>query len=162
MAENNPSHNDEIKVLRKGENHGSPAIDQQQESPKAGIPKNGSGLAIKPVRTYYKAITPTQSLFYDDNKFPSLKGKFLVVSYAESAIHGLAFNNTEDLDEEIIVRLPEVRGHIASIAKSPTGDLYVGGENIYKLVSIDKAKIYRLISLRQIAKIFRLRIYLLI
>ena len=64
-------------------------------------------LAIKPVRTYYKAITPTQSLFYNDNKFPSLKGKFLVVSYAESVLRGLAFNNTGNLIEEVIVRLPK-------------------------------------------------------
>ena len=79
-------------------------------------------------------------LFYDDNKFPSLKGKFLVVSYAESVLRGLAFNNTGNLIEEIIVRLPEVRGHITSIAKAPNGDLYIGGENIYKLVSIDNTK----------------------
>ena len=85
-------------------------------------------------------MAPSQMLFYDDNKFPSLKGKFLVVSYAESVLRGLAFNNTGNLIEEVSVRLPEVRGHIASIAKAPNGDIFIGGENIYKLVSIDKIK----------------------
>ena len=56
------------------------------------------------------------------------------------SIHGLAFNNTGNLIEEVSVRLPEVRGHIASIAKAPSGDIYIGGENIYKLVSIDNIK----------------------
>ena len=55
-------------------------------------------------------------------------------------LHGLAFNNTGNLIEEVSVRLPEVRGHIASIAKAPSGDIYIGGENIYKLVSIDNIK----------------------
>jgi glucose/arabinose dehydrogenase len=140
VAENNPSRNNEINVLRKGENYGSPAIDQQQQSPKSGVLKNGSSLAIKPARTYHKVMAPSQVLFYDDNKFPSLKGKFLVVSYAESVLRGLAFNNTGNLLEEVTVRLPEIRGHIASIAKTPSGDLYIGGENIYKLVSIDNSK----------------------
>ena len=84
VAENNPSRNNEINVLRKGENYGSPALDQQQQSPKSGVSTIGSSLAMKPARTYHKAITPTQVLFYNDNTFPSLKGKFLVVSYAES------------------------------------------------------------------------------
>ncbi len=85
-------------------------------------------------------MAPSQVLFYDDNKFPSLKGKFLVVSYSEPVLRGLAFNNTGKLIEEVTVRLPEVRGHIASIAQTPSGDLYLGGENIYKLVSIDNTK----------------------
>ena len=140
VAENNPSRNNEINVLRKGENYGSMPGDQQQQSPKSGVPKIGSSMAIKPARTYQKVMAPSQVLFYDDNKFPSLKGKFLVVSYAESVLRGLAFNNTGNLIEEVSVRLPEVRGHIASIAKSPNGDIYLGGENIYKLVSIDNSK----------------------
>ena len=140
VAENNPSRNNEINVLRKGENYGSMTGDQQEQSPKSGVPKIGSILAIKPARTYQKVMAPSQMLFYDDNKFPSLKGKFLVVSYAESVLRGLAFNNTGNLIEEVSVRLPEVRGHIASIAKAPSGDIYIGGENIYKLVSIDNIK----------------------
>ena len=83
VAENNPSRNNEINVLRKGENYGSMTGNQQEQSPK-GVPKIGSILAIKPARTYQKLMAPSQMLFYDDNKFPSLKGKFLVVSYAES------------------------------------------------------------------------------
>ena len=140
VAENNPSRNNEINVLRKGENYGSMTGDQQEQSPKSGVSKIGSILAIKPARTYQKVMAPSQMLFYDDNKFPSLKGKFLVVSYAESVLRGLAFNNTGNLIEEVSVRLPEVRGHIASIAKAPSGDIYIGGENIYKLVSIDNIK----------------------
>ena len=138
VTENNPSRNDEINVLRKGENYDSPAMEQQ--SLKAGVPKMGNISAIEPVRTYHKAMMPTQALFYDDNKFPSLKGKFLVVSYAETALYGLAFNSTGNLIEEVTIRLPEVLGHIASIAKAPNGDLFLGGENIYKLVSIDNSR----------------------
>lgn len=92
---------------------------------------------IKPARTYYSAITPTQAVYYDGNKFPNLKGKFLVVSYGERSIYSLSINKTGNIVEEVGIRFPEVRGHIISIAKAPNGDLYIGGENLYKLVSID-------------------------
>ena len=39
VAENNPSRNNEINVLRKGENYGSMTGDQQQQSPKQGYLK---------------------------------------------------------------------------------------------------------------------------
>ena len=53
---------------------------------------------------------------------------------------GLHLTDTGNLIEEVSIRLPEVRGHIISIAKSPNGEIYLGGENIYKLVSIDNSK----------------------
>ena len=140
VAENNPSRKSEINILRKGENYGSMPGDQQQQSPKSGVPKMGRSMAIKPARTYQKVMGPSEVVFYDDNKFPSLKGKFLFVSYPESVLRGLTINSTGNLIEEVSVRLPEVRGHIVSIAKSPNGDIYLGGENIYKLVSIDNSK----------------------
>ncbi|MGA8842954.1 MAG: hypothetical protein WB511_05160 [Nitrososphaeraceae archaeon] len=37
--------------------------------------------------------------------------------------------------------MPEIQGHIISIAKAPDGDIYIGGENIYKLISIDRNRI---------------------
>ena len=112
----------------------------EQQSPKSLVSKIGSSIAMQPARTYQKVMAPSQVLFYDDNKFPSLKGKFLVVSYPESVLRGLAFNRTGNLIEEVSIRLPEVRGHIISVAKSPNGEIYLGGENIYKLVSIDNSK----------------------
>ena len=35
--------------------------------------------------------------------------------------------------------MPEIRGHIVAIANTtPNGEIYIAGENIYKIVTIDK------------------------
>ncbi len=137
VAENDASRHDEINVLKKGGNYGFPVAQiPPSSSPLSSLTDNSS--AIQPVRTYYSTITPTQAIYYDGNQFPALKGKFLVVSYSERSIYSLSLNKTGNVVEEIGIRLPEVRGHIISITKAPNGDLYIGGENLYKLVSIDR------------------------
>src|SRR5207247_1538219 len=96
--------------------------------------------AILPARTYYKIITPTQAIFYDGNIFPALKDKFLIASYSENSIYALTLNSTGSITEELAIRLPEARGHLIAIAKAPNGDVYLGGENIYKLASLDNTR----------------------
>ena len=94
--------------------------------------------AIKPARTYFPPITPFQAIFYDENKFPTLKGKFLIVSYGERSIYAIGLNGNGSISEEPVIRLPDTRGHLVSIAKSHEGDIYIGGENLYKLQSIER------------------------
>ncbi len=137
-AENDVRYHDEINVLTKGGNYGFPLVQPSSQSASVPSSQTDNSSAIKPVRTYYNPITPTQAVYYDGNKFPALKNKFLVVSYGERSIYSLSINKSGSIVEEVAIRLPEVRGHIISIAKAPNGDLYVGGESIYKLVSIDK------------------------
>ena len=134
VAENDARNHDEINILKRGENYGFPVSPQLS----VGKSQTDNPSAVQPVRTYYKTITPTQIVYYDGNKFPSLKNRFIIVSFFEGSIYALSLNATGDLVEEVAIRLPEVRGHIISIAKAPNGDLYIGGENLYKLVSIDR------------------------
>jgi glucose/arabinose dehydrogenase len=83
-AENDARSNDEINVLKKGGNYGFPATQQQPTSlPSALESLTDNRSDIMPARTYYKTITPAQAIYYDSNKFPILKGKFLLVSYGE-------------------------------------------------------------------------------
>jgi glucose/arabinose dehydrogenase len=135
VAENDAKNGDKLYILKDGGNYGVP--DQQQLSSvilKAS--QSNSSLGIEPFRIYHKTITPTQAIFYDGNKFPSLKGKFLIVAQGEGSIYALTLNNTGSF-KELAIRLPDVQGHITSIAKAPNGDIYLGGERIYKLTSID-------------------------
>ena len=126
VTETDPSHYDEINVLEKGENYGFPAAGTS--TVRSSDTDNSS--AIKPARTYYKTVTPTQALYYDGNKFPYLRGKFLIASYGEGSIYALSLNKTGSVVEEIAIRLPEIQDHVISIAKAPGGDLYIGGEKI--------------------------------
>jgi glucose/arabinose dehydrogenase len=136
-AENGAKHHDEINVLEKGGNYGYPANRQKEQSSPSSWAQTDNSSSIPPARTYYKTITPTQMIFYDDNRFRGLKDMFLVTSYGEGSIYALSLNKTGHLLEEVAIRLPEVRGHINSIAKAPNGDIYIAGENMYKLISID-------------------------
>lgn len=140
VAENGGRYNDEINVLKKGGNYGFPykskIISPSQPSQSNYIPPTDNITAEAPARTYFKLITPTQMIFYDGNKFPALRDKFVVCAYGENSIYALAINDTGGLGDELDIRLPDLRGHLIAIAKSPTGDIFLGGESIYKLISI--------------------------
>ena len=64
------------------------------------------------------------------DRFQILKGKFLFVSYGEASIYALSINKTGNITEEIAIRLPDIQGHLISTAKSPAGEIYIGGEKI--------------------------------
>jgi glucose/arabinose dehydrogenase len=137
VTENDVIHHDEINLLESGGDYGYAVKQQQQYSSQAKLIQTDNRSAIEPVRTYYKIITPTQMVFYDDNRFRTLKGMFLVVSHSEGSIYALSINETGSLVKEVAINLPELRGHIISIAKAPDGEIYIAGENMYKLISID-------------------------
>jgi glucose/arabinose dehydrogenase len=133
IAENDVRGKDEINLLKKGGNYGFPGL----TSPAVPYRLQADNIsAIKPIRPYYVPITPTQAIFYGNN-IPALKDKFLFVANGERSIYAIALNSNGSIREELAVRLPEARGHLVSIAKSPEGDIYIGGENLFKLKSID-------------------------
>lgn len=135
VAENDPRYYDEINLLKKGGNYGFPLPSSSStQSPL----QTDNVSAIQPVRTYNPPIIPAQAIFYDQNKFPALKGKFLVVSYAERSIYAITLNSNGSISEELVIRLPGTQGHLVSIAQSSGGDIFIGGENLYKLESIDR------------------------
>jgi glucose/arabinose dehydrogenase len=135
VAENDPRYYDEINLLKKGGNYGFPVRSSSSTSSRL---QTDNVSAIQPARTYNPPIIPGQAILYDQNKFPTLKGKFLVVSYAERSIYAITLNSNGSISEELAIRLPGTRGHLVSIAQSPEGDIFIGGENLYKLESIER------------------------
>jgi glucose/arabinose dehydrogenase len=138
VAENDARNFDEVNLLKKGGNYGFPGQSLPSSSSTPFRLQTDNVSAIKPARTYFPPITPAQTIFYDENKFPALKGKFLIVSYGERSIYAIGLNSNRSISEELAIRLPETRGHLVSIAQSPEGDIYIGGENLYKLQSIER------------------------
>ena len=59
---------------------------------------------------------------------------------AENSIYALTLNSTGSISEELAIRLPELRGHLIAIAGAPNGDIYLAGENIYKVASLDNTR----------------------
>jgi hypothetical protein len=71
------------------------------------------------------------------DRFMLLKNKFLFGSYNQGSIYALGLNSTHFVSDEIVINSPEIVENIISIAQSPSGDIYFGGYNIYKLTLIE-------------------------
>ena len=136
VTENGDAHYDEINILKKGANYGFPTTQPPDLSPALD---NSS--SIKPIRAYWETIAPTQAIFYDSNKFPQLKDKLLFGSYNQGFIYALKLNKSNSVTDEMAINFMNIDDNIIALAQSPSGDLYFGGYNIYKLASINMAEL---------------------
>ena len=132
VTENGDAHYDEINILKKGANYGFPTTQPPDLSPE---PDNSS--SIKPIRAYWETIAPTQAIFYDSKKFSQLNEKLLFGSYNKGFIYALKLNKSNSITDEMAINVREIDDNIIALAASPSGDLYFGGYNIYKLASIN-------------------------
>lgn len=139
ITENGDQAYDEVNLIEKGGNYGFP-FDQP-----ANVPPelSNSSESIKPLRSYFRVLAPTQAIYYTGDKYPSLHGKFLFGTYTGS-IYALTVQNVgiqKQLLEEDHIRLVIVPFHpVIGIAQSSDGDIYFGGFYIYKLDVVDVAQ----------------------
>jgi hypothetical protein len=125
---------DEINPIVKGANYGWPNM-----SP-ANIPPDPlvNDSSIKPIRSYYVPPNPTQAIYYNGDIHPQLKGKFVVGSFRGDLY---AYNISKDgrklLEEVKLVTSVYPLLEVVGVAVSPTGELYFGAYDIFKLVNID-------------------------
>jgi hypothetical protein len=134
ISENGANHYDEINLIVKDGNYGYPTLQPPDISPEL----TNSSLSIKPLRSYWQPIAPTQMIFYDGDKIPQLKGKFLF----GTIIGDIIALTLDKLTHKIVIEEQIRLNHnpvtpIVAIAQSPDGDIYYGGYKIYKLKSID-------------------------
>ncbi len=136
ITENGDFHYDEINWIHKGGNYGFPSL-QPPNIPPELFTNNSS---IKPLRSYWQTIAPTQAIYYDGDKFPQLKNKFLFATFTGN-IYALTLDNSSKqvIEEEKIALHHYPFEPVISIAQSPAGDIYFGGYHIYKLQSVDTA-----------------------
>jgi glucose/arabinose dehydrogenase len=137
VTENGETHYDEINVVSKGGNYGYPTTQGTNSAPTGDNSSN-----LKPVRFYYQPTAPAQAIYYDGDKFPFLKGKYLVAMYNTGSLDAITLNGTKKIKEEMIIKFPSFYDNIIAVAQSPTGDIYFGADNIYKLDSIDTGHSY--------------------
>jgi glucose/arabinose dehydrogenase len=137
VTENGDDYYDEINPLAAGGNYGYPTVQMPNKPPQ--LAQNDS--TIKPLRSYWKTIAPTQAIFYQGDKFQEIDGKFVVGSYNNGRLYAFKVNNTDQtpsLEEELKIEFPSsLMSNIIAVAESPSGDIYYGGYYIYKLKSLD-------------------------
>jgi glucose/arabinose dehydrogenase len=132
ITENGDFHYDELNIIEKGGNYGFPTM-QPPNLPPERVDNN----SIKPVRTFWDAIAPTQMIYYDGDKIPELKGMFLFGSFTGDIY---AVRLGEDKKSAVLENKIEL-AHFPfvptiGIAQSPNGEIYYGGYEIYALESI--------------------------
>jgi glucose/arabinose dehydrogenase len=136
VTENGDVRYDEINIIKNGGNYGFPT-----SQPANLPPEQANDSSIKPLRSYWETIAPTQMIYYDGAALPELKGMFLFGSFTGD-IYALKLSGDGNrIVQEIKIELehyPFVP--TVGIAQSPDGKLYYGGYQIYTLDSISEAE----------------------
>src|SRR5918995_6510875 len=132
VTENGDVRYDEINVITKGGNYGFPT-----SQPANLPPERANDSSIKPLRSYWETIAPTQMIYYEGDVVPELKGMFLFGSFAGDIYALKLSEDRKRIIQEIKIELehyPFVP--TVGIAQSPDGRIYYGGYQIYTLDSI--------------------------
>jgi glucose/arabinose dehydrogenase len=125
---------DEINSHIKGGDYGWPKLQSANMAPNP----LANDSSIKPLRSYYVTSNPTQAIYYNGDRHPELKGKFIVGSFRGNLYAYKISEDGKKLLEEIIIRTnvyPSLE--VVGIASSPSGEVYFGAYDIYKLGNLD-------------------------
>jgi glucose/arabinose dehydrogenase len=136
VTENGDVRYDEINLLIKGGNYGFPT-----SQPANLPPERANDSSIKPLRSYWDTIAPTQMIYYEGDAVPELKGMFLFGSFTGDIYALKLSEDKKSIVEELKIELshfPFVP--TVGIAQSPDGKIYYGGYQIYTLDSIGERK----------------------
>jgi hypothetical protein len=127
VTENGASFFDEINSVNKG-NYGYRIYQPPDKSPEL------SESSIKPLRSYWKIIAPTQAIYYQ-GPIKELDGKFLFGSDMGGQIYALRLDDgNKTVEEEEKIQLKHYPySPVIAISESPNGEIYYGGYEIYKL-----------------------------
>ncbi len=132
VTENGDVRYDEINLITKGGNYGFPT-----SQPANLPPERANDSSIKPLRSYWDTIAPTQMIYYEGDAVPELKGMFLFGSFTGDIYAIRLSEDKKSIVEELKIELshfPFVP--TVGIAQSPDGKIYYGGYQIYTLDSI--------------------------
>jgi glucose/arabinose dehydrogenase len=135
ITENGDVLYDEINLITKGGNYGFPTL-QPPNLP----PERANNSSLKPLRTYWQTIAPTQMIYYDGDAVPELKGMFLFGSFTGDIYAVKLSQDKRKIVQELKIELrhyPFVP--TVGIAQSPDGKIYYGGYQIYTLDSIGES-----------------------
>jgi len=134
VSENGAKLYDEVNTVEKGKNYGSPTLQPINTDPEMWPNYT------KPLRSYYNSYCLTQMIFYNGNKLPQLKDKFLLAALGGSnTIYAFDVDTTNKkiIGEEAISLHNFPNNQVVTMAQSPNGDLYYGAYAISKLDSLD-------------------------
>jgi glucose/arabinose dehydrogenase len=128
ITEHGPRDNDEVAVIRAGENHGWPGIHGFCDGDVSGETGNCSGIA-RPLAAWTPTIAPAGADFYDSDRIPRWRGGFLFTTLkGSSLIHlGLSDNGKKVISQLVIAE--DVYGRLRDVLVGPDGSVYLATSN---------------------------------
>ncbi len=132
--EHGPRGGDEVNVIKKGKNYGWPIISYGINYNGTTFTNNTEKMGMAQPALYWKpSIAPSGLIYITSNKYPSLKGKFLIGSLKFNHLVLLTIKNEQVVSQEKVF---EDIGRVRSLLHGKDGYIYVGidGEGIKKLL----------------------------
>ena len=126
--EHGPRGGDEVNIIKKGANYGWPVISY-------GINYNGTSFTDKtqmqgmeqPALQWTPSIAPSDMIYISSDKYPTLKGKFLVGSMKFGHLVLLTIQGEQVISQE---KLFEDIGRTRSLMEGKDGYIYVGIDGV--------------------------------
>ncbi len=128
ITEHGPRDNDEVAVIRAGEDHGWPDIHGFCDGDVSGETGNCSGIT-PPLAAWTPTIAPAGADFYDSDRIPGWEGGLLFTTLKGSAlIHlGLSGDGKEAVSQLVIAE--DEYGRLRDVLTGPDGTVYVATSN---------------------------------
>jgi glucose/arabinose dehydrogenase len=128
-SEHGPAHGDELNRIVRGGNYGWPVVSFGWEYGGGPIGRGirGQEGMQAPVKTWVRAIAPSDLAYYDGDLFPAWRGSFLIGSL--SRVH---LNRTRLVDNQIVVEeriMQGSAGRVRSIAVDREGAVFLGSDS---------------------------------
>jgi hypothetical protein len=130
---------DQVDFLKAGGNYGWPTMTPPNLPPEL-FTNNSS---IKPIRSYYTTPSPTETIFYTGDKYPELKNSFIFGTVRGDLYSLKLSNSTHALSSELKLLLHLYPFEpIVTVTQLPSGEIMIGGYNIYLLkgLAVEKEK----------------------
>lgn len=137
-TENGDAFYDEINLIKKGGNYGFPTLQPANISPEL----SNSSIDVKPLRSFWRTVGPTQAIYYTGDQISILKNKFIFGTF-EGDIYAININKTnKSISEEIHAQINHVPFEpVVSLIQKLDGSIYYGSYHLYHLLSIAKKNI---------------------
>ena len=136
VAESRENLYDQVDYIQRGGNYGWPTL-QLPDMPPEIYTNNSS---IKPIRSYYITPSPTEAIYYTGGMYPELTNSFIFGSVRGDLYSLKLSNSTHTLSSEVKLLLHLYPYEpIISIAQLPSGDIMIGGYNVYMIKNVDFA-----------------------
>jgi len=134
VTEPGPDSYDEINSHIRGASYGWPTM----LGANTGDNPLSNNQSIKPLRSYFITVTPTQAVYYNGGTYPELKGNFIVGSFRGDLYAYSTTENGEELAKEIrVVTSQYPSKEIIGVAVSTSDQIFFGAYDIFKLEKLD-------------------------